>query len=725
MAKYRLQRYEVSTDNGQTWTAVLPEQFRKGQLLDNNVGCEVAEWRIVEGYICDEAGTSTVTVISSGVINTGGCTTNSMTDIARLSYSTVDAWEIGSKSNNVYHTSYESTSDYDPCEQYQWVDTGTTICYDGNKYKTEKQQHLENGTWVDTGVQRHSTLIGADSSCNVSRWIERGKTTVVNGIQYYIKEEELSTDGGNSFKLTGNTQTTDVVANMLSGNAITYAFKPIYNYDDDGGMIVSYDNGNTWEQYYLNPSIGRIVYLDYAVGESMLGTWTRDDAITDLIDWDSSHSITLPHSAGNTQFAVNWHGTTYNSKQTLWSSLGCNDVNLYHNAGMIFYPTSASGKEYPYIGFMRENGTDYSTYSYYFRGSCIPNSDKYCYDPSTDIGRNAFGPKLVGNVVQCTYLNASSVSLTWNEFILLYSKTNHYLGLNRYADGDGIFYVLYDFNDLKYTVFRTSIEEENPVETRWIDDGGYIVDGNVVYHREKEQINYNETGWTDTGNRRKGSAIGPVENETLAVCAGPKGNLAVTLQKITIDETTTNVNLCLLPTESQVTTDYYPVVVNQGMTGSDTVEASSVLNTNVPVSARYYLKPSGAFDSATSGDYLRYAYTTGITIILAKPRVVSYGYMLFYANTYNIEYVHPAYRINRFVGAYRTARMDYISFNEWGYDADTAAMTSDDIINLFDDTTSSHNKKYPAKLDLTGAHADFKAKVRTISGITSEIIDND
>lgn len=768
MAKYRLQRYEVSTDNGETWSPVTPEQYRKGELLDNNTGCEVISWRIVIGeYVCEESGDNDVATMSNGIINTGDCTSDILNDVASLTVSSKVKYIIGTDSESEYHSLYEGAG-YDPCETYRWIDTGETICYNSDRYTVEKQQKLDGDTWIDTGEYKHNQLIGPDSSCNVSRWVIRGNTEIIDNKEYFIEEMELSTDGGVTFVFNGDTRNSGILKSVIPTSKVDCVFNPQYR-ENGEGLDVSYDCGDTWNEYYRLPTYGVKEYLTYELKTDPYGkTWTKDDTITELIDWtekksddytgeDYTHLIQLvPNGQGSSPlFAETWKGYYTNSFHHIWSSAGGNTKDLANNAGIIYYPTRVSSQSRPFISIVGDVSTgtyEYLSFSYYWRGSVI--SGDYYYSPS--LGYNTVAPWPTNGYL-ATSLEASSILTTRDNFVSLKSDTDHWLGLGRFADTTGIFYVLYDFTDLKYTVFRLQYEETNPIVTQWVEDGFYTEKNNVVFAEEKEQMNYNNTGWVDTGNVRSTKVVGVAETEDGEEVFNVSYTGGTSNQKVQFKKYNDYyLNLSLTDTEEPVTEDYtaVPVIVEVTGTSSDTAETDfRVFNTGTYVD----IIPSERYQTTGIGGKLHYSLvnseatyniksTNGVNKAVYLLKYPSGWWTntrppmcIFYHNYISVKYLSPLfYRVKTTGGttyrtylysAYEASALNYLSFRDWGYTEDTANMTTDDIKIMFNtqgkSSGSERNFKYPLVIDLTGAHDDFKAKVRAIDNLTSEIIDND
>lgn len=96
--KYYKQQRQLSYDNGATWTNL--EEYRKGSQYEtgsSDCGEPIYQWNLVNGYICDDCGTSKLSVgVSANTYNLecGTGTTLTSGDVVSLTSKTLIEWAV-------------------------------------------------------------------------------------------------------------------------------------------------------------------------------------------------------------------------------------------------------------------------------------------------------------------------------------------------------------------------------------------------------------------------------------------------------------------------------------------------------------------------------------------------------------------------------------------------------------------------------------------------------
>ena len=176
-------------------------------------------WTMTEDYICE--GTTSYYAEVKEYSTDGGNTWNKVVPEVKRASTTMKMYQ-------------DPDCGYSDGKQYRWIEDGYIckeseieletrwvengyVCDGYNKYQMLKQQkkYADETEWVDTGETKQGELVEANSSyCGYDlrfKYEMDGQTTFVDGVEYYIKWEYKSEDGGNTWIPTGEYILGDVV----------------------------------------------------------------------------------------------------------------------------------------------------------------------------------------------------------------------------------------------------------------------------------------------------------------------------------------------------------------------------------------------------------------------------------------------------------------------------------------------------------------------------------
>lgn len=144
--------------------------------------------------------------------------------------------------------------------QYRWVSTAEFICDGFNKYVKEAEQKYINSQWEDTGEFRKGMLVERNSQeCGYTQGIKYRWVTLdissgyecVGTNKHFKQEQEISTDGGQTWTKTGETRAGD----LYQANSLDCGYEVIEWLPVDGQYICEeYDPSVSWvlldDEYY-------------------------------------------------------------------------------------------------------------------------------------------------------------------------------------------------------------------------------------------------------------------------------------------------------------------------------------------------------------------------------------------------------------------------------------------------------------------------------------------
>lgn len=234
--KYYKQKKQVSVDGGSTWTDVVPPQYQRGALYEQNSSscgyitrtssgspyCEGYDKyvEVYSQYSTDGGNTWQTTATTPTMVehNSAYCgyiepqyRTTSGTPYctnydkyvpvySQVSYDGGVTWQT-TATTNVLLERYSSDCGYVPLTR--WVESGWT-CIGYDKYVNNVQQiSYDNGqTWQNTSNTSASTLIESYSTdCGVMyRWTDSNVTVCNEANKYYLAYKEMSLDNGQTWQ---------------------------------------------------------------------------------------------------------------------------------------------------------------------------------------------------------------------------------------------------------------------------------------------------------------------------------------------------------------------------------------------------------------------------------------------------------------------------------------------------------------------------------------------
>ena len=167
--KYEREDYQVSTDNGETWTTI---EYRVGELIEeSSEECEgEPETKFIddqERYTCDGINSYYVAVQYESM--DGEIWVKTEPEVTQTgSLRLANDPDCGG-GQTIYQWVEDGTTiceyEEEPQETERWIDVaGEYICDGYNKYQKQKKQIYSGGDWIDTTQTRNGELIEANSS---------------------------------------------------------------------------------------------------------------------------------------------------------------------------------------------------------------------------------------------------------------------------------------------------------------------------------------------------------------------------------------------------------------------------------------------------------------------------------------------------------------------------------------------------------------------------------
>ena len=288
-SKYYKEYYQVSTDGGQTWANVSPTQTRQGSLIEaQSTDCGYIapqyRWKAAPAsdYMC--SGTSKYYKVYYEVSYDGGVTWQHVVPEQTKRGDLIEA---------------QSTDcGYQPTTEYRWVTvSGEYICIGTRKYEKEKEQYrIDGGAWTDTNplqtrtgslIEAESTDCGYDPNDHESHYLTF--KVLENGAQYsYSKDVYYSTNKGVTWtKLRAGTNT----SSLSSGSKIMWKNNIIDTLDLPGYF------GSNGKSFNLEGNIMSIV-----AGDNFKGATSNCKEIFDGMFKDmpvvSAGNLVMPNKSG-------------------------------------------------------------------------------------------------------------------------------------------------------------------------------------------------------------------------------------------------------------------------------------------------------------------------------------------------------------------------------------------------------------------------------------------
>ena len=344
--KYYKQKKQVSVDGGSTWTDVVPPQYQRGALYEQNSSSCGYRTRTSSGSpYCD--GYDKYVDVYSQYSTDGGNT-----------------WQTTATTPTMVEHNSEYCGYIEP--QYRTT-SGDTYCSGYNKYVPVYNQVSYDGgiTWTTTAATE--VLVESYSQdCGyvpLTRWVESGWTCV--GYDKYVNNvQQISYDDGQTWQNTSNTSASTLIESYSTDCGV------MYRWTDSDVTVCSGVN-----KYYL-------AYKEMSLNGGQ--TWTevspRVTSLGTLVESTSMDCTKLwaYYSDGNT-YATPCDSSTYINRDTTRPS-GYNWLNMTHakvgNCVTELY-TSAFGET--------PNGGSYEGYS-----ACTALTDCVLGNSITRIGQRAF-----------------------------------------------------------------------------------------------------------------------------------------------------------------------------------------------------------------------------------------------------------------------------------------------------------------------------------------------
>lgn len=178
--KYQKLIYQVSTNSGKTWENVVPEQTKKGTLIEENsidCGYQPTRWSDNGKTTCN--GTSKYHLLEEEQLIDGTWTATGETKQGDLI------------EENSFDCGYVET---------RWVDKGQTTCVNTDKYQVLEEEQTTNGTeWTPTGNTKNGEIIESNSfDCGRIdyRWSDVEGEYMCEGTSKYQKQVYQQTTNG-------------------------------------------------------------------------------------------------------------------------------------------------------------------------------------------------------------------------------------------------------------------------------------------------------------------------------------------------------------------------------------------------------------------------------------------------------------------------------------------------------------------------------------------------